>query len=111
MQKSGSNRKKTPRNENKRGGAAKIQRQDAAKYLPNDMDPGEAELLLAWGSYLEERYPNPDRIDCPGTELLKKIAGAPKDFHDRKVLDHVARCAPCANEMRELLFAARRPAN
>jgi hypothetical protein len=75
--------------------------------LPDDVEPGEAELLLAWGRYVEKRFPNPDRIGCPGTKLLKKIAGAPGNFHDRPILDHIARCAPCANEMRKLLYAAK----
>lgn len=71
------------------------------KYLPSDLEPGEAELLVGWNRYLQARYPNPDRICCPGEAVLKKLAETPLESCDRKILDHVARCGPCARELRE----------
>lgn len=44
---------------------------------------------------------------CPGDALLKRIANAPTKFHDRQVLDQIARCAPCSKEMREFLYKAK----
>ena len=106
MQKSdsGSGRKKPPQGEGKSGN--RMKQDDAAKYLPEDMDPGEAELLLAWGRHLEKDYPNPDRIGCPGTEVLKKIAA--RVFRDADLTYHIARCAPCSKELRELKYAAKK---
>src|SRR5438105_14198904 len=66
--------------------------------LPNDLDEGEAELLEGWGVYLKNRFPNPDRICCPGTDVLKQMAAKPGIFHDRQVIDHIAPCSPCSDE-------------
>ncbi|MGC2743841.1 MAG: hypothetical protein WA672_11680 [Candidatus Angelobacter sp.] len=71
------------------------------------MEKGEAELLEGWGVYLENRFPNPDRICCPGTDVLKQMAANPESFRDRRVIDHVARCSPCSQELRNLLHATR----
>jgi hypothetical protein len=77
--------------------------------LPSDLEEGEAELLEGWGVYLENRFPNPDRIGCPGTAVLKEMATDPKNFHDRQAIDHISRCSPCSDELRTLLRAARSP--
>ena len=98
--------KKTPQGVEKQ--RDKIQQDDAARYFPEDMDPGEAELLLAWNRHVEENYPNPDRVGCPGTEILMKIAA--RTFHDPDILYHIARCAPCSRELREFKYAAKHPA-
>jgi hypothetical protein len=75
--------------------------------FPSDLDEGEAELLEGWGVYLKNRFPNPDRICCPGSDILQQMANEPKGFRDRRVIDHVARCSPCSDELRKLLHAAR----
>jgi hypothetical protein len=80
-----------------------MQPTEERKHLPPDLDPGEAELLEGWGKHLEHRFPNPDRIGCPGARVLKGIARDSKNFHNRKILDHIARCAPCSNELLQLL--------
>lgn len=104
---SGSRKKRSRRDTAEHGKARRSPASDETKYLPEDLEPGEKELLLAWGDFIEEHFPNPQRKDCPGDLVLKKIATAPKKFHDRNVLDHIARCAPCSKEMRELLYRAK----
>jgi hypothetical protein len=44
-------------------------------------------------------YPNPERIGCPGSEFLKRLATDRKsiDLND-PALTHVARCSPCFRE-------------
>jgi hypothetical protein len=35
------------------------------------------------------------------------MAAKPASFKDRQVIDHIARCSPCSDELRKLLHAAR----
>ena|SRR5579863_3630175 len=84
------------------GPEANPKRLEDDPLLPSDLEPGEAELLRGWGEYLEHRYPNPDRIGCPTIEVLERLARERSLFQDRRTLDHVARCAPCSKQVREL---------
>ena len=103
---SGSDHKGNQQAAQKSGTGAKAEAQ-SHEGLPDDLDEGEAELLQGWGVYLENRFPNPDRICCPGTDILKQMAAKPSSFKDRQVIDHIARCSPCSDELRALLHAAR----
>jgi hypothetical protein len=54
-------------------------------------------------------YPNPDRVGCPGTPFLRRLA------YDRKsiplthpALDHLPHCSPCFTEFVEFRNQARR---
>lgn len=89
---SGSDHKGNQRAAQKSGAGAKAGAQ-SHEGLPNDLDGGEAELLQGWGVYLENLFPNPDRICCPETAVLKQMAAKPGSFHDRQVIDHIARCS------------------
>jgi hypothetical protein len=43
-------------------------------------------------------YPNPERIGCPGREVLAEIAGCtPPSLHP--AYEHVSECSPCLAEM------------
>lgn len=75
--------------------------------MPADLGPGEAQLLLGWGQFIQTRYANPDRVGCPCDEVLQRMASDAKNFHDRQVIDHAARCAPCSNTLQKLIYAAR----
>jgi hypothetical protein len=62
----------------------------------------ESRLLELFQHAALNNFPNPERIDCPGPEFLKKLA------YDRKSiplndpsLTHVARCSPCFREFAE----------
>jgi hypothetical protein len=85
-----------------------VETADTRKYLPPDMDPGEEELLLAAAAYVQEHFPNPDRVGCPGTETLRRVAADPKNSAALEIIKHTSQCAPCLSELRELIHQARR---
>jgi len=62
----------------------------------------ESELLDAFDRVVHEDYPNPRRIDCPGSSVLEKLAAAREAHHSASTLDHIRQCAPCFEELREL---------
>jgi hypothetical protein len=44
-------------------------------------------------------HPNPDRIGCPGTDFLKRLATDRRSISiSDPALDHVANCSPCFRE-------------
>lgn len=43
-------------------------------------------------------YPNPDRIGCPGTRVLREVANS-RLASDHPAYKHVATCSPCLKEM------------
>src|SRR5208337_2246718 len=59
----------------------------------------EKELLDAFNRVVHEDFPNPRRIDCPGREVLLKLAQQSADAQLSHLLDHVRRCAPCFDEL------------
>ncbi|HEV2313701.1 MAG TPA: hypothetical protein VGR94_00210 [Candidatus Acidoferrales bacterium] len=45
---------------------------------------------------LEGGYPNPDRVGCPGSEVLKALAERKMDLHEAEQwLLHLGSCSPC----------------
>lgn len=62
----------------------------------------EARILAMFEQAALNDYPNPDRIGCPGSAFLKRLAR-----HRRSIpithpdLTHVARCSPCFREFSE----------
>jgi hypothetical protein len=62
----------------------------------------EKELLDAFDRVVHEDYPNPRRINCPGSAAIEKLAAAPEADHSSSTLNHVRRCAPCFDELKEL---------
>ena len=70
----------------------------------------EKELLDAFDRVLHEDFPNPQRIDCPEHQVLLKLAQQPSDAQLSHLVDHVRRCAPCFDELKELRRKARNPA-
>lgn len=57
----------------------------------------------AWLDLLEKAalndFPNPERIGCPGSEFLRKLALDHRSVspHDPRI-DHLSRCSPCFQE-------------
>ena len=43
-------------------------------------------------------YPNPERVGCPGSTVLREVAQTPLPFEHR-AYGHVAKCSPCLEEM------------
>jgi hypothetical protein len=62
----------------------------------------EKELLDAFERVVHQDYPNPQRINCPGREVLLKIAQQPADPQFTHLLAHIRQCAPCFDELKEL---------
>jgi hypothetical protein len=65
------------------------------------MDSGK-KLLDAFDRVVHEDFPNPQRIACPGREVLLKLAQQPADTQLAHLLAHIRRCAPCFDELKEL---------
>lgn len=66
----------------------------------------ERELLQAYDRMLHADCPNPQRVGCPRREVLEKAATS-IEFVTRSLLEHLGRCAPCSDELRELNLRAR----
>jgi hypothetical protein len=67
----------------------------------------ERELIRVFDGVLHSDYPNPKRMGCPGTDVLQKLATSPKKFAYEATLRHLARCAPCVDELKELRLKAK----
>jgi hypothetical protein len=68
----------------------------------------EKELLNAFDRVLHEDFPNPQRIDCPGREVLRKLVQEPADSTQLAyLLAHIRQCAPGFHELKELRQTAR----
>jgi hypothetical protein len=62
----------------------------------------EKELLDAFDRVVHQDYPNPRRINCPGSSALEKLAAVPEAHCSSSTLAHIRQCAPCFDELREL---------
>jgi hypothetical protein len=62
----------------------------------------EKELLDAFNKVVHEDFPNPQRIDCPGRNVLFKLAQQPADAQLSHLLNHVRRCTPYFDELKNL---------
>ena len=63
----------------------------------------ERRLLDALGRGLLKDFPNPERIGCPGSEVLKRIASRKMPLDEAaKWLDHLGSCTPCFRDFSEL---------
>ena len=70
-----------------------------AHSKPNDMlSKHEEDKLIKGGQrvLLEGGYPNPDRVGCPGSEVLKSLAERRMDLHETEQWSlHLGSCSPC----------------
>lgn len=65
----------------------------------------ERRILDVLGRGLLKDFPNPERIGCPGAEVLKKIACHQMPLSEAaKWLDHLGSCSPCYSDFKR--FAA-----
>jgi hypothetical protein len=62
----------------------------------------EGKLTAAYDRMLHADYPNPERIGCPGSEILRQLARSPETFNCQSTLEHLGHCAPCVDELKEL---------
>jgi hypothetical protein len=62
----------------------------------------EKDLIDAFDNVVHRDFPNPERLGCPGREVLAQLAHPPADTQLPHLLEHVRRCAPCFDELKEL---------
>jgi hypothetical protein len=62
----------------------------------------EKKLFDAFDRVVHEDFPNPQRIDCPGRDVLLKLAQRPADAQFAFLLAHIRQCAPCFDELKDL---------
>jgi len=73
-------------------------------YLSSERHPKAADtrLLEILRQGLAEEFPNPERIGCPGSGLLKGIAQGRVPLAEAEPwLDHLGACSPCFQEFTE----------
>jgi hypothetical protein len=68
----------------------------------------ERELIPVFDDVLHSDYRNPERIECPGTGVLKKLVISPKKFAFESTLRHLGRCAPCVDDLKKLRLKVKR---
>jgi len=69
----------------------------------------EQELIDALDRVVHKDFPNPQRIACPGRDVLLKLAMESEHTQFLYVLVHVTQCALCFDDLREIRRAAKRP--
>src|SRR5260370_24113563 len=63
----------------------------------------EKRILDALGRGLLKEFPNPDRNECPGSDVLKRVASRTMPLAEaEKWLDHLGSCSPCYRDFSEL---------
>jgi len=73
-------------------------------HLSSERHPNVADkrLLEVLRQGLTEEFPNPERIGCPGSALLKGIAQGTVPLAEAEPwLDHLGACSPCFQEFTE----------
>jgi hypothetical protein len=61
----------------------------------------EKRILDVLGRGLLKDFPNPERIGCPGTDVLKKIASHEMPLSEAdKWLNHLGSCSPCYSDFK-----------
>jgi hypothetical protein len=59
--------------------------------------------LDALGRGLLKEFPNPERSECPGLDVLKRVASRTMPLAEvEKWLDHLGSCSPCYRDFSEL---------
>lgn len=63
----------------------------------------ERRILDVLGRGLLKEFPNPERVGCPGTDVLKRIATHKMPLSEaEKWLDHLGSCSPCYADFKRL---------
>src|ERR1700683_896029 len=44
-------------------------------------------------------YPNPERVDCPGLNVLREVAGQSRPSAHPAFQSHIVECSPCISQM------------
>ena len=68
----------------------------------------ELRLLKIATDYARTGFPNPERLGCPGSKVLKSILRRHLDFPEvEDTIDHIATCSPCFLEYSALRRRSR----
>ena len=63
----------------------------------------ERRILDVLGRGLLKEFPNPERLGCPGSDVLKRIASHEMPLSEaEKWLDHLGSCSPCYADFKRL---------
>ena len=62
----------------------------------------EKDLIGAFENVIHRDFPNPERVGCPGHEVLAQLACLPADPQISHLFEHVRKCAPCFDELKQL---------
>lgn len=63
----------------------------------------ERRILDALGRGLSKEFPNPERVGCPGSDVLRRIASHQMPLSEaEKWLDHLGSCSPCYADFKRL---------
>ena len=63
----------------------------------------EKRILDALGRGLLKEFPNPERVGCPGSDVLRRMASHEMPLPEaEKWLDHLTSCSPCYRDFSEL---------
>jgi hypothetical protein len=62
------------------------------------------ELLQASEVVLKKDHPNPNRIGCPGSAVLERLANFSEEDVpvQADIIRHITECFPCFHELREM---------
>jgi hypothetical protein len=72
----------------------------------------EKRILDALGRGLSREFPNPNRVGCPGSQVLKDIASRKIPLAQAEQwLDHATSCSPCYQEFTQFREAYQRRRN
>ena len=44
-------------------------------------------------------YPNPGRVDCPGSQVIREVAGQPQPSAHSIFQSHIVHCSPCIRDL------------
>jgi hypothetical protein len=68
----------------------------------------EKRILDALSRGLLKEFPNPDRVGCPGSEVLRRVASRAMPLSEAdKWLDHLGSCSPCYRDFLQFQSAHR----
>jgi hypothetical protein len=70
--------------------------------MPNKLSKRQDKALhKALASVVLTQFPNPERTDCPGAEVLRAIATKTISMRD-PAIEHVGQCSPCFAELTQM---------
>jgi hypothetical protein len=62
----------------------------------------EKDLINAFETVVHSDFPNPQRTGCPDRGSLVRLASTSGILEFGAILEHIRRCAPCFDELKQL---------